>query len=169
LEPGGALALGCATEDDTSSNGGDGDGGSAGDGDGGSGDESEDMGNLLSQVAGMVTEMAEMSAKIAAQQATIAQLEMQMAETLRWETWEHTCAASDPDGADNRWYEVVDSTVDVPEVLHIVWKYEESESWTTGFESNLHGAAVRSSGLSVTCRSGYSGAFEYRITLGYER
>jgi hypothetical protein len=78
-----ALALGCATEDsktdDTSSNG--------------SGDEGEDMGNLLSQVAEMATEMAEMSAKIAAQQATIAQLEMQMSQTLRWETVEHTCSA----------------------------------------------------------------------------
>lgn len=95
-----ALALGCAAEDsktnDTSSNG---FGDSSGDEGiaeaGASGDASEDMGNLLSQVEGLVTEMAEMSAKIAAQQATIAQLEMQMSQTLRWETFEHTCATED--------------------------------------------------------------------------
>jgi len=82
-----ALALGCATEDwktdDTSGIG------------SGSGDESEDMGNLLTQVADMVTEMAELSATIAAQQAVIVQLELEMAETLRWETVEYTCVADD--------------------------------------------------------------------------
>jgi hypothetical protein len=80
-----ALALGCATEDsktdDTSGSG--------------SGEESEDMGNLLTQVVDMATEMAELSATIAAQQAVIVQLEMEMAETLRWEVFEHTCVADD--------------------------------------------------------------------------
>ena len=156
-----ALALGCAAEDsktdDTSSNG-------FGDG---SGDEGADMGNLLSQVAEMATEMAEMSAKIAAQQATIAQLEMQMSETLRWETFEHTCAA---DGGGTTWYETVDSTVAVPEVLHVAWKWGDGD-WSTRFESDNQGSTVSTSdGLEAQCRESSDGsALRYQITLGYVR
>ena len=157
-----ALTLGCATEDsktdDTSSNG--------------SGDEGEDMGNLLSQVADMATEMAEMSAKIAAQQATIAQLELEMSETLRWETVEYTCAASNPeDPDDSTWWEIVDSTVDVPEVLHLAWDYTSSDNgWDTRYYSGSPNASVDHQGLEVECASFSSGsARKYRITLGYER
>ena len=156
-----ALALGCATEDaktdDTSSNGG------SGDGDGGS---------VLSQVAGMVTEMAEMSAKIAAQQATIAQLEMQVAETLRWETMEYTCAATSPeDPSDDIWWETVDSTIDAPEVLHISTSSTGTENWSTYFDTgNSDATASDVTGLTVECRLYSSGeAKKYRITLGYER
>ena len=149
-----ALALGCATEDsktdDTSSNG-----------------SGEDGGNLLSQVADMATQMAEMSAKVAAQQATIAQLEMQMSQTLRWETFEHTCAV---DGGGSYWYETVDSTVAVPEVLHVAWNDGDGD-WSTYFEADYRGARVSTSdGLEAKCLESSTGsAMKYQITLGYVR
>jgi len=137
-----ALALGCATEDsktdDTSSNG-SGENGSGDDGDGG--------------LASLISDVAEMSAKIAAQQATIAQLEMQMSQTLRWETFEHTCAADD-------YKESTGVTADGAVTATAYGVY----SW--GFYLSDSSPDFRDGEVTIDC---YGVDAVYAVKVGYER
>ena len=155
-----ALVLGCAAEDtktdDTSSNG------------GGSGNESEDMGNLLNQVAEMATEMAEMSTKVAAQQATIAQLEMQMSQTLRWETVEYQCPDEGEEGDGERHAILPGDGL----VTASGWRDHTYDGTTYDgiWELNDRSPDLSTEGVVVACDSNTAGYGPiWFVTAGYER
>jgi hypothetical protein len=150
-----ALALGCATEDsktdDTSSNG-----GGDGSGEDGSGDDGD--GGLAS----LISDVAEMAATIAAQQAAIVQLEMEMAETLRWETVEVTCSE------EGTYKDVGLSSVGAVTATAFYKYSNESSAWNQEEgEPDLKDDGT----ISVYCGSPYGTGYQkyWLVTVGYER